>query len=295
MSFMFALPWRPPGSAIVAALKARIESLAFYPVKGCHRIECESVELTPSGVRHDRDWMIVDRGNRFITQRTDAVLATIVPALDDEALVLAAPGRPPLRVPLAFRGATRRVAIWKDHCAADDMGDEAAAWLGRIVGRPVRLVRFAVDGVRHADPVYARDDHAPVRFADAYPVLVTHTASLAALNAALGRTSEAPLPMNRFRPNIVIDGLAAWDEDRIDRLRIRDVLLRFAKPSTRCIVTTTDQESGTRGVEPLPTLRRLRWHRGLKGVIFGENATVLRPGIVRVGDEVEIHWRETAA
>lgn len=273
----------------------RIESLTFYPVKGCHRIECTSIELTSSGVHLDREWMIVDPGNQFVTQRTDAALATIVPALDDAALTLTARGRPPLRVPLGFRGARRRVRVWKDSCAADDMGDEAAAWLSALVGRPLRLVRFAADGVRHADPVYAREDHAPVRFADAYPVLVTQTASLAALNAALDRSREAPLPMNRFRPNIVLGGLSPWDEDRIDKLRIGTVILRFAKPSTRCIVTTTDQETGARGIEPLPTLKRLRWHRGLKGVIFGENATVLQPGAVRVGDAVEIHWRDTAA
>lgn len=276
-------------------MTVRIESLAFYPVKGCHRIDCDRVELTHAGIRHDREWMITEPDGRFITQRSDAVLATITPTLDADHLTLTAPGRAPLRVPLDRRGERRPVRVWKDTCDANDMGDEAADWLAGLVGRPLRLVRFATDGVRHADREYARDDFAPVRFADAYPVLVTQSGSLAALNAAIAAAANgsagAPLPMTRFRPNIVLGGLGPWDEDRIDRLRIGEVQLRLAKPSTRCIVTTTDQESGARGVEPLPTLKRLRWNRALRGVTFGENATVLQPGMLRVGDAVDIVWR----
>lgn len=273
------------------SLAVRIESLAFYPVKGCHRIECDAVELLPSGVRHDREWMITEPGGRFVTQRSDAVLATIVPTLDATQLQLSAPGHAPLHIPLDRHGERRTVQVWKDFCEAEDAGDEAASWIAAIVGRPLRLVRFAMDAVRHASPDHARDDHAPVKFADAFPVLVTQTASLAALNAAIGERGEASLPMNRFRPNIVLGGLEPWDEDRIDRLRIGGTLLRFAKPSTRCIVTTTDQETGVRGVEPLPTLKRLRWDRSLKGVLFGQNATVLQPGTLRTGDAVEVIWR----
>lgn len=284
-------------SRSLAALTVRIESLACYPIKGCHRVECESAELLHTGLRHDREWMIVEPDGRFITQRTDAVLATVTPSFDLEgqALAVTAPGCATLRVPLATRGARRAVRIWNDTCAADDQGDAAAEWISALVGRPLRLVRFAPDGVRHADPRFARDDFAPVKFSDAFPVLVTQSGSLAALNeeiAASGAApTEAPLPMTRFRPNIVLAGLAPFDEDRIDRLCIGKAVLRLAKPSTRCIVTTTGQETGTRGVEPLPTLKRLRWNRELKGVTFGENATVLQPGTLRVGDAVEVIWR----
>ncbi len=281
----------------VAVLGVCIESLAYYPVKGCRRVECDSVELLPTGLCHDREWVIVEPGGMFITQRTDAVLATLAPSIDaaGQALTIAAPGRATLRVPLACRGERRRVRVWKDECAADDQGDEAAAWLAAIVGRPLRLMRFAVDGERHANPGFAHGDYAPVKFADAFPVLVTQSASLAALNAAIAQSgkapAEAPLPMTRFRPNIVLSGLAPFDEDRIDRLHIGEAVLRLAKPSTRCIVTTTDQDSGVRGIEPLPTLKRLRWNGTLKGVTFGENATVLRPGRLRVGDAVAVTWR----
>ncbi|MGE0582211.1 MAG: MOSC domain-containing protein [Steroidobacteraceae bacterium] len=278
-------------------MAVRIESLACYPIKGCHRVECESTELLHSGLRHDREWMLVDPNGQFVTQRTDAVLATLAPSIDAGAqtLTVNAPGRSALRLPLAARGERCTVRIWKDTCAADDQGDEAAAWFSSAVGRPLRLVRFPDDGVRHANPQFARDDHAPVRFPDAYPILVTQSASLAAINAAIAASGaapgEAPLPMTRFRPNIVLAGLAPFEEDRIDRLRIGRVELRLAKPSTRCIVTTTDQESGARGVEPLPTLKKLRWSREFKGVTFGENATVLQPGTLRVGDVVEVIHR----
>lgn len=278
-------------------MTVRIESLAFYPIKGCHRVECQSAELLPSGLRHDREWMLVQPNGMFITQRTDAVLATLSPAFDagERLLTVAATGRAPLRVPLAGRGERRLVRVWSDSCEAEDQGDEAAAWFSEIVGRPLRLVRFPDDGVRHANREFAGEDHAPVKFPDAYPVLVTQSASLAALNAAIvasgAAPGEAPLPMTRFRPNIVLAGLAPFDEDRIDRLRIGDAELRLVKPSTRCVVTTTDQESGVRGIEPLPTLKKERWNGELKGVTFGENATVLRPGSLRVGDAVEVCWR----
>lgn len=272
-------------------MTVRIESLAFYPIKGCRRIARETVELLSSGIRHDREWLIVDAKDAFITQRTDPVLATLATALTADALTVDAPGRSTLTVPLTCRGHRRAVRIWRDTCDANDMGDEAGEWFSSIVGRPVRLVRFAPDGIRNADPTYARDDHAPVKFADAYPVLVTQTASLAALNAAL----DEPLPMTRFRPNIVLDGLQPFEEDRIDTLRIGAVLLRLAKPSTRCIVTTTDQVTGERGVEPLPTLKKMRWNRELKGVTFGENATVLQPGTLRIGDAVEVAYRAVSS
>ena len=279
-------------------MTVRIEALACYPIKGCHRLECERAELLPTGLRHDREWMIVEPDGRFITQRTDAVLATVTPSvdIDGQMLVVTAPGRATLCVSLATRGARRTVRVWNDTCEADDQGDAAAKWISAVVGRPLRLVRFAADGVRHADPQYARDDYAPVKFSDAYPVLVTQGGSLAALNSAIAASGampdEAPLPMTRFRPNIVLTGLEPFTEDRIDKLRIGEAVLRLVKPSTRCIVTTTDQESGARGVEPLPTLKTLRWNRALKGVTFGENATVLQPGTLRVGDAVEISRRQ---
>ncbi len=173
---------------------------------------------------------------------------------------------------------------------------ELAGELAGVEGRhPSGTDGGEAGGERHADRAWARDDFAPVKFTDAYPVLITQTASLGALAAALGAASEGPLPMNRFRPNVVLGGLAAWDEDRIERVRIGGALLRLAKPSTRCIVTTTNQDSGARGVERLPTLKWLRWNGGLKGGTFGVNATVLQPGTVRVGDVAEITWREFAA
>lgn len=265
----------------------RVESLAFYPIKGCRRISCQTADLLPSGLPHDREWMLVDEKNTFITQRTDPVLATVSPTLSHGALTIDAPGRERLTLPLDRRGRRLAVRVWRDEVEADDMGDEAADWFTAVAGRPVRLVRYALDAARVADPAYARDAYAPVRFPDGFPILVTLTASLAALNAEL----DTPLPMTRFRPSIVLDGLGAFDEDRIDTLRIGDAELRCVKPCARCIVTTTDQLTGERAIEPLPTLKRLRWNRELKGVTFGENAVVLRPGRLSVGDAVRVSWR----
>lgn len=266
---------------------ARVESLAFYPIKGCRRIACQTAELLPSGLPHDREWMLVDEKSMFITQRTDPVLATVSPALAGSALTIDAPGRERLTLPLDRRGKRLAVRVWRDEVEADDMGDEAADWFTAVAGRPVRLVRYALDAARVADPAYAGDAYAPVRFPDGFPLLVTLTASLASLNAAL----DTPLPMTRFRPSIVLEGLDAFDEDRIDTLRIGDAELRCVKPCARCIVTTTDQLSGERGVEPMPTLKRLRWNRAMKGAMFGENAVVLRAGRVSVGDSVAVTWR----
>jgi len=265
----------------------RVQSLASYPIKGCQRIGWETAELLPSGLPRDREWMLVDANGVFISQRTDAALATVTPTLADGVLQVDAPDRQRLGLPLDHRGKRRKVRVWRDEVDADDMGDEAADWFTAVVGRPVRLVRYAPDAARVADPAYAQDAHAPVRFPDAFPVLVTLTASLAALNAELA----TPLPMTRFRPSIVLDGLAAFDEDRIDTLRIGDAELRCVKPCARCIVTTTDQSTGERGIEPMPTLKRLRWSREMKGVTFGENAVVLRAGRVSVGDAVTVTWR----
>jgi uncharacterized protein YcbX len=265
----------------------RIESLASYPIKGCRRIAWETADLLPNGLPYDREWMLVDENNAFISQRTDPVLATVAPAFADGALTIEAPGLDRLDLPLDRRGERRRVRVWRDEVDAHDMGDDAADWFTAVLGRPVRLVRYAPDAARLADPAYTGDARAPVRFPDAYPVLVTLTASLAALNAEL----DTPLPMTRFRPSVVLDGLGAFDEDRIDTLRIGDAELRCVKPCARCIVTTTDQLTGERAIEPMPTLKRLRWNRELKGVTFGENAVVLRPGRLRVGDAVRVSWR----
>jgi uncharacterized protein len=179
---------------------------------------------------------------------------------------------PPLALPLAEEGTPLDVRIWQHPCVALDQGDAAAQWASDAVGSRVRVARAASLTERHANREYAGRTHAPMGFADGYPVLVCNRESLTELN----RRMPEPVPIGRFRPNLVIDGLEPFAEDHIDTIDVGAVRLRLVKPCTRCIVTSTDQVTGERSTNPLPVLRTFRWNRALKGVTFGENAVIER-------------------
>jgi uncharacterized protein len=267
-----------PTTAVIAAL-------AIYPVKGCRGISLASSRIEARGLEWDRQWMVVNPHGRFLTQRTHPALATVVPALLDDVLQLQAPGLQPLAVPLAATGERRRVVIWHDRCDAVDQGEQAADWFGHVLREPVRLVR-ATPGMRHADPEWA-GPAVPVAFPDGYPVLVTNAASLAWINDRL----PEPVPMQRFRPNVVLEGLEAFAEDRIDVLDCGGVRLRLVKPCTRCVVPSIDQMTGERSSDPVAVLRATRFDPRLKGITFGENAVIAAGagGSLAVGDAVRAH------
>jgi uncharacterized protein YcbX len=259
---------------------ASVRGLFVYPVKSCRGIALDRAVLERRGIRHDRRWMIVDADGVFVTQRTEPRLACVEVAIDD-ALVLRGPHAPPLRVALEPPpdAARRRVRVWRDQVNAIDCGPEAAAWLSAWLGAPVSLV-FMPDGVERAvDPKRARPGDI-VGFADAFPLLIASTASLDDLNARL----DTPVPMDRFRPSVVVGGCAPWAEDGWTRVRIGNVPVRILKPCDRCVVTTTDQRTGQRGVEPLRTLATFR-KRG-NDVLFAQNAVHDAPGTLAVGDPV---------
>lgn len=214
--------------------------------------------------------MAIDATGTFVSQRTHPRMARIQPAIDDRYLTLTADGLEPLRVPLAQLGEAVSVRVWKDRCTGIDQGNEAARWLSEVIGDSVRLVRIASPTDRVADPKYAGSETVPVSFADGFPILVCNTASLEDLNSRM----PEPIPIGRFRPNIVLTGLPAFAEDQIDTVRIGEVTLRLVKPSTRCVITSTDQQTGERSTNPLPVLRTFRFDRELMGVTFGENAIV---------------------
>ena len=269
---------------------ATLASLHRYPVKGMRADDLEAAEVEPRGLEGDRRWMVVDPAGRFFTQRENAALATITPRLSAAGLVLSAPGFDDCRVERPDGSRRMRVTVWKDEVDAAAGGGEADAWLERVLGRPATLAYMDDEARRHADPAWAQRA-APVSFADGFPLLVTTTASLAALNRAIADGGGEPVPMGRFRPNLVIGCEEPWAEDGWRRLRIGEVELELVKPCTRCIVTTTDQETGARrGPEPLATLRRLRRSEDprVKGLLFGVNAVPARLGRVRPGDVVEI-------
>jgi uncharacterized protein YcbX len=261
-----------------------IAALHVYPVKSCRGIALEQAELTPRGLRHDREWMVVTPDGRFLTQRELPRLALITPDLDDGTLRLQAPAAGAVGVPLdAVDASPRTVTVWNDTVLARDQGDLAARWLSDFLQRSVRLVRFDPAERRGTDPAWSAGLPGESAFSDGYPVLVLSRASLDDLNARLPRA----LPMNRFRPNLVLDGCEPYAEDTLRVLHSGPVTLRLVKPCTRCIITTTEQATAERdGDEPLRTLRGYRWRAELRGVIFGQNAIVERAGTLRVGDPV---------
>ena len=250
----------------------RIASLHVYPVKSCRGIDLASARLTPTGLEWDRRWMIVDGRGIFVTQRTHPLLTTITTAIVDGQLELSATGHPTIVMDSRAAGTARSVKVWSDQCSGIDAGDEAAAWLSRVLGDSFRLLRMNEQVPRLADPHYAGTKPQPVTFTDGYPVLMTSRESLADLNRRL----PAPIPMNRFRPNVVIEGVEAYAEDAMAAFRSGAVVLRGVKHCTRCINTTTDQFDGTRdtGTEPLKTLRTYRYDKVLRGVAFGQNCVV---------------------
>jgi len=252
------------------ALSAAIAGLFVYPVKSCRGIALSSAELTERGLAHDREWMIVDASGRFVSQRELPRLALIGTALSDGALALTAPDQAALRIPLDASGDRRLVTVWRDTVEAIDGGDAAARWLSIACARELRLVHFDPHVRRACNRAYAGDSGAHTAFADAYPLLVLAEASLADLNTRL----TSPLPMNRFRPNVVLSGVEPYDEDHIDEIAAGAIRLKLVKPCTRCQITTTDQATGELTSEPLATLATYRMHPALEGVTFGVNAIV---------------------
>jgi uncharacterized protein YcbX len=250
---------------------ATITGLFIYPVKSMRGIPCPQVHLSATGLQWDRQWMVVDAKGTFLSQRTHPHLARIVPKITADALVLNAPDAPPLHVPFTTTGEEVPVRVWKDSCVGVEQGALAHEWVSRVLGRPVRLVRVAPDMQRNAASEFAGSIPAPLSFPDGYPVLVCNAASLEDLNQRLGER----LPMERFRPNIVIEGLPAWAEDHIDTLTVGAVTLRLVKPCTRCVIPSLDHRSGDAATDPLPVLRKFRFSKALRGIMFGENAVIV--------------------
>jgi uncharacterized protein YcbX len=269
----------------------RITALNVYPVKGCRGIAVERARVATTGFEHDREWLITRPDGRFITQREEPRLALIETALIDKqapadlVLRLRVPGGAELQVSPTTAGREVEVTVWKDLCAAFDAGEEAAQFLTAYLGSPVRLVRFDARRKRASNPQWTPGIEALNQFSDGFPWLLASESSLEELNSRLQRK----LPMNRFRPNIVVSGLPPFGEDQLHDLTAGAVRLRRAKPCTRCVVTTTDQATGVRdGNEPLQALAKFRFDRDLKGVVFGQNL-ILIEGLgaqLRVGQEL---------
>jgi uncharacterized protein YcbX len=270
--------------------QATIAAVFIYPVKSCRGIAMPGARLEPTGFADDRHWMLVRPNGRFVTQRELPRLALVATHLSAVSLTLSAPGMAACEIPRGFDGTVRDVTVWKFDGRGIDCGDAAAEWCSRFLETPLRLVSFDPTAPRLCNPEWTPGTQAITEFSDGYPILVIARASLAELNSRLPRV----LPMERFRPNIVIDGVEAYDEDRIHELRAGRVTLRLVKPCTRCAITTTDQQQGVvDGVEPLRTLKQYRFDPKLRGVLFGQNAIVVAGAgeSLGVGEAFEIAWK----
>lgn len=264
----------------------RLSHIAIHPIKAARAISLSSSRVFFRGLDEDRLWMIVRPNGRFITQREDPRLATLIVEPTSTGLRLDIPGHGSVSVATPNTSApTITVTVWQAMVKARP-AIEASKALSAWLGEPVDLVRLDDEARRDVNPSWSKPGDY-VSFADAFPILVTTQASLDALNAEL----STAIPMSRFRPNLVIEGSDAWADDSWRRIRIGDVELDLVKPCDRCVVTTTDQLTGERtGDEPIRTLRRLRWSndRRVVGVLFGWNAIPRRLGTVKVGDPVEV-------
>jgi uncharacterized protein YcbX len=272
---------------------ARVVELSYYPVKGCAGTSVREALLTPAGLAHDRSFMVVSEEGVYRTQRRDPLLAVIRPLIapDGGRLTLTAPEAEPLHLRVDTSGTRRKVDLFGTAYQGIDQGDEAADWLSDVLGVRSRLVRVPPEHDRVTDGLTPGTSG----YADSCALHVISRATLGLLDTKLTDRGARPLPLDRFRPNLVIDG---WDaphtEDRAHRLRIGTTELGYAKLAIRCAVTLVDQRAGTRaGPEPLRTLAGYR-RAAQGGVAFGTKYAVLRPGKVAVGDEVDVTlWGES--
>lgn len=267
-----------------AAGVMQLSSIHVYPVKGARGITLERADVLRGGLHHDRRFMLVDEDGVFVTQRTQPKLALVETALGPEGLTLSAPAVGSIVVPfsrLSPTGAlpTRRVTVWRDVCEAVEVPGDVSAFFRTHLGIACTLVFMPDDVVRPVDPSYGRPGD-KVGFADGFPVLLASLSSLAELNARL----DTPVPMDRFRPNLVVEGGAPFDEDRFGAVRVGAVTFRMPKRCSRCQVTTIDQATATAGKEPLQTLSTYR--KDGKNVYFAVNLIPDGEGTVAVGDAV---------
>ena len=267
----------------------KVVALHIYPVKSCHGLTLDEAEVTPRGFVHDRRWMIVDDKGQFVTQREYPRLAQLHVALETDGINFSATEYPSLRVPFPGPLAPQHnVTVWESQLSVPGAGSVADAWLSTYLGTSVHLVYLPDDITRPCTSSKAGPGD-EVSFADGFAYLVTSQASLADLNRRMGEA----LPMDRFRANIVVDGELPWDEDGWHDVTIGTVAFELLKPCARCKITTTDQETGEVGREPLATLRRFRFNPEKKGLMFGVNPSPRGRGILRVGDDVTITSRHT--
>jgi uncharacterized protein YcbX len=282
-----------------ADLQGSIARLFVHPVKSCAGTEVREALLTEAGLESDRAWMVVDAQGVFLTQRTLPRMALVRPEVAGDALVLRAPGMPELRLDANAAAAPATVTVWNDTVPAWDAGEAAARWFSTFLGQPCRLVRCDPAHRRLSRRDWTGGLEAPNRFSDGFPVLVASEASLDDLNHRLQAAGHAAVGMERMRPNVVLAGVQAHDEDRVDRVRIGtgaglEVQLQLVKPCARCPIPDIDPATAQSHPAVGDTLRTYRQDKRLDGAItFGMNA-IVRQGagqVLRVGQPMAADLR----
>jgi hypothetical protein len=274
-------------------ITATIARLFVYPVKSCAGVELREAELTDTGLDLDRAWMVVDEEGVFVTQRELPRMALIRPQLKLHEVVLRAPGMLALHLQIDTVEEPATVRVWKDTVAAYDMGNVAAQWFSDFLGRKLRLVRFDPEQRRLSSSTWTGDIAAPNQFADGFPLLVVSEASLAGLNQKLAAAGHAPVGIERFRPNVVLAGLAAHEEDHVAAFEIatgaEPVRLKPVKPCPRCPIPDVDPATAESGTKVRDTLQTYRSNARVNGAItFGMNAVIVGGvgQVLRVGQPV---------
>jgi uncharacterized protein len=269
-------------------VRARLASIHIYPLKAARAVDLDQSVVEPWGLAGDRRWLLVDKGGRFISQREEPTMARVVVRAGYRIVTASAPGRQDIRIPAPREGGGAemlRVSVWSSTLLAAAAGPAADSWFSDYLGRPVRLVYLDDPTRREVDQEYGAAGDV-VSFADGYPLLLTNSSSLEELGRWLTEDGDRPVPMNRFRPSVVVTGVGPWAEDGWRRIRIGEVTFRVVKPCGRCEVTRIDQATGRRGRQPLKMLGRRRQFGQL--LVFGQNMIPDAPGVIRVGDPVEI-------
>jgi uncharacterized protein len=263
-------------------MSAKVSALHIYPVKSFQGLTVKSLEIGLKGPDHDRRLMVVDLNGRFLTQRLQPQMALVHTALQNDSLLLSKSTLPAFSHTILKEGKEVDVVVHKDTVRAIDQGDEVALWISQALGLDARIVYMPDKTFRKVKPEYAVRETDEVSFADAYPLLLTTDKSLDDLNGRL----QKPIPMDRFRPNIVVTGDIPYEEDTWKKIRIGGVIFNVIKPCSRCVLTCVDQKTGEKGLEPLQTLAKYRKQEG--GIMFGVNLIPESFGSLSLNNSVEI-------
>ncbi|MDP4285357.1 MAG: MOSC domain-containing protein [Bacteroidota bacterium] len=262
-----------------------VSQLFIYPIKSLHGIAIQSANITDRGLQHDRRFLLIDKSNRFLTQRDFPKMALLQTAIEEDSLFVFHKDsfKNKLKLPLVPEPANEKIVvrIWDDDCEAQFISKQADNWFSGQLNADCRLVYMPDSTERKVDKKYAIHDDI-TNFSDGYPILIIGQASLDDLNSRL----TEPLPINRFRPNIVFTGGTPYEEDGMEHFIINELDFYGVKPSARCVVTTTNQETGIAGKEPLKTLATYRSKNNK--VYFGQNLLMKGEGKINVGDPIDI-------